>query len=73
MTGEKRSACPNSVNCEMYALLRLAGTLETWKINYCNADYTRCERYRLTAAGRPVPPNLMPSGALLRYQNGGEK
>ncbi len=50
----------------MYRLLKLSGTLATWKINYCNGDYSRCERYRLAAEGRPVPINLMPNGALLR-------
>ena len=53
----------------MYALLKLSGTLATWKINYCNADFSRCERYRLSSAGRPIPVNLMPNGALLRFQN----
>jgi hypothetical protein len=60
--------CPNAKGCEMYRLLKLAGSLATWKINYCNADYTRCERYKLSSAGRPVPVNLMPSGALLRLR-----
>jgi hypothetical protein len=55
----------------MYRLLKLSGTLATWKINYCNADYSRCERYRLAAEGRPVPINLMPNGALLRGQTSG--
>jgi hypothetical protein len=53
----------------MYGLLKLSGTLATWKINYCNADYSRCERYKLAALGRPVPINLMPNGGLLRGQS----
>ena len=58
--------CPNMTSCEMYALLRLSGTLAIWKTNYCTADFDRCERYRLSQAGRPVPQNLMPNGSLLR-------
>ncbi len=54
--------------CEMYGLFRLSGTLATWKINYCAGDYARCERYKLSALGRPVPVNLMPNGAVLRQQ-----
>lgn len=50
----------------MYGLLKLSGTLAAWKINYCSGDYTRCERHRLSSLGRPVPPNLMPNGRLLR-------
>jgi hypothetical protein len=52
----------------MYGLLKLSGTLATWKINYCNGDYARCERHKLSTLGRPVPINLMPNGALLRHQ-----
>jgi hypothetical protein len=61
--------CPHAVSCEMYDLLKLSGTLATWKINYCSGDYSRCARYELSARGRPVPINLMPSGALLRHQS----
>jgi hypothetical protein len=61
--------CPHAVSCEMYDLLKLSGTLATWKINYCSGDYSRCARYELAARGRPVPINLMPSGALLRHQS----
>jgi hypothetical protein len=60
------TACPHSNGCEMYGLLKLSGTLAAWKINYCNGDFARCERFRLAALGRHVPPNLMPNGALLR-------
>ena len=52
--------------CEMYKLLKLSGTLRTWQTRYCKADYRACARYQLSAEGRPVPINLMPSGALLR-------
>lgn len=50
----------------MYELFSLAGTLETWKIGYCAADYTRCRRFNMAEEGRSVPLNLMPNGAFLR-------
>jgi len=53
-------------SCEMYRLLTFAGTLQAWKINYCTADFSRCERYKRNAAGETVPPELMPNGVLLR-------
>lgn len=59
--------CPNMAGCEMFAMLRLAGTLEVWKNNYCTTDFKRCERYKLSVAGRPVPPNMLPTGTLLRH------
>jgi hypothetical protein len=65
--------CPNVSGCEMYSLFRLAGTLATWKINYCNADYERCERYKLSSLGRSVPINLMPNGSLLQIRGAAKK
>jgi hypothetical protein len=56
----------------MYALFKVAGTLAVWKMNYCNADYARCERYKLSALGKRVPINLMPNGVLLKHLAGGE-
>jgi hypothetical protein len=58
--------CPHMTACPMFGLFSLAGTLATWKTNYCAADYTRCERYQRSLQGRVVPNNLMPNGALLR-------
>jgi hypothetical protein len=50
----------------MYPLLTLSGTLKTWQIRYCHADYQTCERYKRAQQGLPVAAALMPSGALLR-------
>jgi hypothetical protein len=62
--------CPHAARCEMYDLLQLSGTLATWKINYCSADFTRCARYKLAAENKPVPINLMPNGVRLRTSSG---
>ena len=58
--------CPHMGGCAMFGLFSLAGTLATWKTNYCSADYARCERFQRSLQGRTVPNNLMPNGALLR-------
>ena len=58
--------CPHVPTCRMYALLKLAGSLETWQARYCMAGYTQCARYKLALEGRSVPINLMPNGAYLR-------
>lgn len=55
----------------MFDLLRLAGTLKTWQIRYCNAGYSHCARYQLAQRGQPIPPNLMPHGELLRLASRG--
>lgn len=58
--------CPHLGSCPMYDLLKLAGTLKTWQVRYCQADYEACARHQLSRKGEPVPQNLMPNGALLR-------
>jgi len=51
----------------MFPLFNLKSALEVWKIRYCNVpNHVSCARYKLTVQGRPVPANLMPSGALLK-------
>jgi hypothetical protein len=63
----KGNACPNSGDCQMYSLFEMAGALAVWKIYYCNADYTRCARYKLSSSFKGVPINLMPNGVLLKH------
>lgn len=63
-------ACPHARHCEMFELLRAAGTLKTWQIRYCGGNYQSCARHEMAAQGRPVPPNLLPSGQLLRFAGG---
>lgn len=53
-------------SCEMYGIFKLSGTLATWKIRYCTADYGACARYQRSARGQSVPANLMPNGELLK-------
>ncbi len=55
--------------CAMYSVLKLSGTLKTWQIRYCCADYKKCARYQLNEAGRPVPVDLMPNGVRLSQRN----
>ena len=64
-------ACPHAGSCEMFELLRSAGTLKTWQIRYCGGNYHSCARHQMSAEGKPVPPNLLPSGQLLRFTGGG--
>jgi len=64
--------CPHVSTCPMYSLLTLSGTLKAWQTRYCKADYAECARYKLSIEGKPVPLNLMPSGALLRSAKTGD-
>ncbi|HYV45581.1 MAG TPA: hypothetical protein VFA20_12005 [Myxococcaceae bacterium] len=44
----------------------MASFLRYWRTSYCDADYTRCARFRLSQEGKPVPVNLLPSGNLMK-------
>lgn len=50
----------------MFEWFSLAASLEVWKTNYCRDAFTRCARFEASARGRPVAPNLLPNGSLLR-------
>jgi hypothetical protein len=68
------ATCTHARSCEMYKLLKLSGSLKTWQSRYCNsASHKECARYQLSLAGRPVPINLMPNGALLNVPASGNE
>ena len=50
----------------MYPLLKLSKSRRLWQSRYCDAEFERCARYERSLRGTPVPPNLMPNGAILR-------
>jgi len=58
--------CPHSASCPLYPQFTMASFLRYWRTSYCDADYTRCARYRLSEEGKPVPVNLLPSGNLMK-------
>jgi hypothetical protein len=58
-------SCENVEGCPLFPLFSIKSSLALWKTYYCEADYSRCARLRLRAAGELVPPNLLPNGKLL--------
>ncbi len=54
--------CPNMAGCALFPLLSKPGYLRVWQISYCEADYTKCERYRKSLHGQHVPLTLLPNG-----------
>jgi hypothetical protein len=38
--------------------------LRVWQSFYCEAAFSRCERFKLAAAGGEVPEKLLPNGRL---------
>lgn len=59
-------SCPHSTSCPLYPQFTLESFLRYWRTSYCDADYARCARYRLSQEGKPVPVNLLPSGNLMK-------
>jgi hypothetical protein len=59
--------CQHIQTCAMYTLFRNAGTLKTWQMRFCSAEFRTCERYKRSAQGRPVPINLLPNGEMMRH------
>ena len=60
------ASCPHSTSCPLYPQFTMESFLRYWKTSYCDADYARCARFRLSAEGRPVPLNLLPSGNMMK-------
>jgi len=56
--------CPHLKECPMFSLL--SRTAKIWQDNYCNDDFARCARYKLSCEGRQAPQLLMPNGKLLK-------
>jgi len=58
-------SCPDSSSCNLKTTLSMVAALRIWQSLYCEADWGRCERRRLRAAGGPVPKDLLPDGRTL--------
>ena len=58
-------ACSRVSGCPLYAALVVKSSLRVWQSYYCEGDFDRCERYRLSSAGDAVPLNMLPNGRLL--------
>jgi hypothetical protein len=56
------SVCPRTVDCELFPLLTKPGFLRVWQINYCEADFSRCQRYQRSVCGKHVAVTLLPNG-----------
>ncbi|GEJ56505.1 hypothetical protein [Anaeromyxobacter diazotrophicus] len=55
--------CPKRAMCDaVFAHVTFAPSAGVVRALYCEARFEACERFRLAAAGRPVPPTLRPDG-----------
>jgi hypothetical protein len=54
--------CPHAQGCELFPLFRQRSFLEIWKASYCESDFSRCSRFKLSCDASPVPITLLPNG-----------
>jgi hypothetical protein len=71
LSREPAMSCPYAKSCALYPLFTNDTLLSYWKSSYCEADHSRCARFRLSTSGKPVPVNMLPSGNLMKM--GGSK
>jgi len=58
-------ACHRIPSCALFTTLKTSVALSVWTSLYCEGRFERCERLKLSQAGRPVPQNLLPNGRLI--------
>jgi hypothetical protein len=59
---EPKAKCSHISHCELFPLISKPGFLRVWQVNYCEADFTKCERFQRSLTGRAVPLTLLPNG-----------
>ena len=57
--------CPNMTGCPLFPHFNHEGTLRVWMINYCEGDYSKCQRYQLSQRGERPDDHLLPNGSRL--------
>ena len=58
-------SCPRVATCALFQQFSMKSSLRVWKTYYCEGQFSRCERWRLVSASKPVPQNMLPNGRLL--------
>ena len=59
------ATCSRVETCLLFKQFQMKSALNVWKSYYCEGDFNRCERWKLVAAGKPVPLSLLPNGRTL--------
>ncbi len=54
--------CPRVETCPLFKAFTMKAALKVWQSYYCEGDFSRCERWKLVSAGKPVPMSLLPNG-----------
>jgi hypothetical protein len=54
--------CPKMASCALFPVFSTKSFLKVWQMNYCEADYSRCARFKAVNNGVVVSPTLLPNG-----------
>lgn len=58
----KTRSCTHVEGCSLFPKISQPGFLRVWQINYCQADFEKCERFKLALEGKHVPDTMLPNG-----------
>lgn len=59
------AVCSHTSNCELFPMISVNSSLKVWRTFYCESKWHECARFKLSLAGKSVPPNLLPNGKSL--------
>ena len=59
------ASCSRVSECPLFKVFTMNASLKLWKTLYCEAQFARCERFKLAGTGQRVPGNLLPNGRTL--------
>lgn len=59
------SECPHKSDCALFPKFQTASALKIWVSLFCDKDYERCERFKLSCQGKNPPIDLLPNGKML--------
>lgn len=54
--------CPKMVRCPVFPIFRNRSALRVLQSLYCEADFSRCERFKIASTGTMPPRTLLPDG-----------
>jgi len=58
-------SCSHSSSCPLFAQFAMEPALAIWKKHYCDGEYTKCARYKMSLKGQTIPISLLPNGNLV--------
>ena len=58
--------CPKMVKCPVFPEFRNRSALKMMQALYCEADFSRCERFKIASAGELPPRDMLPDGSRLK-------